>query len=265
MSAIIARSIWLAAGLVAGAGLFSPFAVAQDAPPGTRIEVKPDSLPPPYATPSTANRAQPIEDRGGRMPRAPEGFSVNLFAERLEHARWLAVAPNGDVFLAEPRAGHVRILRDADGDGRAETSQVFVGGLQRPHGLAFHGDHLYVADVNAVWRLPYKPGELKASAKPEQVTARGPSAAPAGTGRAISPSRRTAAGSCLDRLRRQHRGGAFAARHRAGVLRRRQETADLRERIAQSGRDRLLPGHRRSLHRGQRARRHGRRTGARLS
>ncbi len=171
MRAMRRWSVLLAAGLTA-AGLLPVLATAQDQPPGTRIEVKPSDLPPPYATPSVRNRAQPVERRDGRMPRAPEGFSVNIFADRLDHARWLAVAPNGDVFLAEPRAGHVRILRDADGDGRAEVSQIFVGGFARPHGMAIRDDSLYVADVNAVWRLPYKTDDLTASGK-QQVTAKG--------------------------------------------------------------------------------------------
>lgn len=162
--------------LVAGgfaAALLPVLAIAQDQPPGTRIEVKPGDLPPPYATPSVRNRAQPVERRDNRMPRAPEGFSVNIFADRLEHARWLAVAPNGDVFLAEPRAGHIRILRDADGDGRAEVNQEFARGFRQPHGMAVRDGALYVADTDAVWRIPYKAGDLRASAMAEPVTAKG--------------------------------------------------------------------------------------------
>lgn len=150
------------------------FAVAAplDQPPGTRIEVRPADLPPPYATPHVRNRSQPIERRAGQMPRVPDGFTVNIFAEKLEHARWLAVAPNGDIFLAEPRAGLIRVLRDADGDGQAEVSAVFTRGFQRPHGMAFHGDSFYFADTDAVWRVPYKTGDLEASAKPQALTAK---------------------------------------------------------------------------------------------
>ena len=127
----------LVTGLLGGlAGNVSLAQAPLDLPPGSRIEIKPADLPPPYATPSARNRSQPLARRDGRMPRVPAGFAVNIFAEGFEHARWLAVAPNGDVFLAEPRAGHIRLLRDADGDGRAEVNRVFVAGFQRPHGMA---------------------------------------------------------------------------------------------------------------------------------
>lgn len=174
---MLGRKSWLSLLAAAGlAGMATTGVVAQiwqDPAPGTRIEVKAADLPPPYASAGARNRAEPAEGRGGRMPRVPDGFTVNIFADRLNHARWLAVAPNGDVFLAEPRSGHIRVLRDADGDGRAEISQVFVDGFQRPHGMAIRDGVFYFADANGVWRVPYKPGDLKASAKPQQVTAKG--------------------------------------------------------------------------------------------
>lgn len=172
------RKLWLSSITAAGLGGMVAAAVMaapslQDPAPGTRIEVKASDLPKPYATPSAGNRAEPAQGRGNRMPRVPDGFTVNIFADHLSHARWLTVASNGDVFLAEPRPGHIRLLRDADGDGRAEVNQVFVSGFQRPHGMAIQGDAFYFADANGVWRLPYKPGDMKASAKPQPVTAKG--------------------------------------------------------------------------------------------
>lgn len=166
-------SLVIVVGLVGTAATVAAAARLDDPPPGTRIEVKPSDFPAPYASPNASNRSEPAEGRGSRMPRVADGFVINLFADRLTHARWLAVAANGDVFLAEPRAGHIRVLRDADGDGRAEINQVFVSGFQRPHGLAIRDGALYFTDVNAVWRVPYKPGDLQASAKPQQVTAPG--------------------------------------------------------------------------------------------
>ena len=165
--------IWFVSLVMALMSSVVPRLVAQDLPPGARVEIKPSDLPPPYATPSVRNRAAPLTRREGQVPRVPDGFSITPFADGLQHARWLAVAPNGDVLLAEPRAGHVRILRDADGDGRAETSEIFAAGLQRPHGMVLHGDALYVADTEGVWRLPYKTGSLRAGGKAEAVTAPG--------------------------------------------------------------------------------------------
>ena len=50
----------------------------------------------------------------------------------------MALAPNGDAFLAEPfrNAGKITVLRDTDKDGVAETRETFATGLNRPFGLA---------------------------------------------------------------------------------------------------------------------------------
>ena len=75
----------------------------------------------------------------GHQLNVPAGFTVNLFADKLQFPRFMALAPNGDVFVAEPLRGDPRItiLRDADRDGVAETRATFATGLNRPFGLAF--------------------------------------------------------------------------------------------------------------------------------
>jgi glucose/arabinose dehydrogenase len=137
---------------------------------GERIAVDPASLPEPNPGESASLRPSVVGRPAGVPLQAPEGFVVTLYAEGLQNPRWMAVAENGDVFLAEPRAGHVLLLRDADGDGLAEQRSVFVEGLDRPHGLALHAGYLYVGDVNAVWRLPYRPGDTAPAGELQQVT-----------------------------------------------------------------------------------------------
>ena len=138
--------------------------------PGMRIRIDPADLPEPYATPSEGNSPDTVPIPNPVPLRAPAGFAVNLFAGDLDHARWLAVAPNGDVFLAEPSSDQITVLRDADGDGKAETRLTFADGFARPHGLAFHDGHLYVADTRRVWRIAYADGDLRARGKTEPVT-----------------------------------------------------------------------------------------------
>src|SRR5258706_8948143 len=70
--------------------------------PGQKFQISPASLPKPYATPGVGNESTTIPRPPGTMPEVPKGFAVSLFAENLSNARWMAVAPNGDVFLAEP-------------------------------------------------------------------------------------------------------------------------------------------------------------------
>lgn len=132
-----------------------------------------DDLPAPYAEASPANPPRHVTRPQGVVPRVPDGFEVSLFADGLTHARWLMVAENGDVFLAESRAGRVTLLRDSDGDGRADLIQPFITGLSRPHGMAIRGDYFYVADTNAVWRYAYRLGATSPDGEGEAVTAPG--------------------------------------------------------------------------------------------
>jgi len=135
----------------------------------------------------------------GRMPTPAEGLRVQAFAEGLDHPRWLYRLPNGDVLVAEsaappkpegqsggirgwfaglimgeagatvPSADRITLLRDADGDGVAETRSVFLSDLYSPFGLALIGDQLYVANADAVVRVPYAPGQTAITATPVKV------------------------------------------------------------------------------------------------
>ena len=46
---------------------------------------------------------------------------------------------------------------------------MFATGLERPYGLAFHGDFLYVGNNDAVVRFRYRPGALEAEGPPERL------------------------------------------------------------------------------------------------
>jgi glucose/arabinose dehydrogenase len=126
----------------------------------------------------------------GAAPKAPAGFEVSRFAEGLDHPRWLLVLPNGDVLVAEaaappsqgdetnpgirgwvqkllmtkvksavPSPDRIILLRDADGDGVAETRTVFAQGLKSPFGMTLIGDTLYVANTDGVVSFPYRLGQ----------------------------------------------------------------------------------------------------------
>jgi glucose/arabinose dehydrogenase len=88
--------------------------------------------------------------------RAPDGFSVSLFADGLDHARWLLVTPAGDLLVSQPRLGGVTLVeRDADGDGRSDGALPLLTGLNRPHGLELRDGWLYVAETDAVGRVRF--------------------------------------------------------------------------------------------------------------
>src|SRR3972149_4478429 len=135
------RNLFAALGLAAA--LFAGGAFAGDLDPGTRLDVRIQDLPKPYATRSAANPARIVRPPAAAAPKVPTGFRVNVFAASLADARWLAAAPNGDVFLAEPSAGRVTLLRDANGDGAAELTETFAQGFNQPPGLALRPGALH--------------------------------------------------------------------------------------------------------------------------
>lgn len=126
----------------------------------------------------------------GATPRAAAGLTVSAFATGLDHPRWLYVLPNGDVLVAEtnappkpedskgikgwimklvmkragagvPSANRITLLRDANGDGIAETRTVFLQGLNSPFGMTLVGNDLYVANTDGLVRFPYRTGETQ--------------------------------------------------------------------------------------------------------
>ncbi|SBV33641.1 L-sorbosone dehydrogenase [uncultured Sphingopyxis sp.] len=133
----------------------------------------------------------------GQAPRAAQGLTVARFAEGLDHPRTILVLPNGDVLVAEsqspprkdggvqgavmknlmgkggagrkPSANRITLLRDADGDGKAEVKTAYITGLNSPYGMALVEGTLYVANTDALLAFPYVEGETKMSGKPVKV------------------------------------------------------------------------------------------------
>ncbi len=100
--------------------------------------------------------------------RLPPGFRIDTFASELGAPRFMAVSPSGDLFVSVPSRGQVVALPNRDGDGKADRAVVYADGLNRPHGLAFFGQWLYVAETGAVLRYAYHLGDLTGG-KPEVV------------------------------------------------------------------------------------------------
>jgi glucose/arabinose dehydrogenase len=159
---------------------------------------QPQLPPPTKSLIPTVNIAPATSWPQGATPTPASGLAVHAYASGLDHPRWLYVLPNGDVLVAEtnappkpedskgirgwimklvmkragagvPSANRITLLRDADGDGVAETRSVFLHGLHSPFGMALVGNTLYVADTDAVLRFPYKEGETTISARGEKL------------------------------------------------------------------------------------------------
>lgn len=80
----------------------------------------------------------------------PRGFVIRTFARDLKGPRFMAFGPDSALYVSVPSAGTIMRLVDANGDGRADTSTAVLTGLNRPHGVAWRGDTLWVANTDAV-------------------------------------------------------------------------------------------------------------------
>lgn len=157
------------------------------------------TLPPPRTSLIPTVKVAPASHwPAGATPIPAPGLRVAAFAAGLDHPRWLYVLPNGDVLVAEtnappkpedskglrgffmglamkkagaatPSANRITLLRDADGDGVAETRSVLLAGLHSPFGMTLVGDSLYVADTDALLRFPYREGETRITASGVKV------------------------------------------------------------------------------------------------
>jgi glucose/arabinose dehydrogenase len=142
--------------------------------PGKARKITVNDLPPPYATHSAGNAPTMAPRPDGAMPKAPDGFKVNLYAEGLGTPRVIRVAPNGDIFLAESGTGQIRIFRGMTADGKPQQTTVFATGLNRPYGIAFYPlganpQWVYVGNTDAVVRFPYHNGDLQARGEAQHI------------------------------------------------------------------------------------------------
>jgi glucose/arabinose dehydrogenase len=130
---------------------------------------KKPQLPAPYATRSVGNAPNKTKPPVGFLPTVPSGFRVNIFATSFKVPRWLAVAPNGDIFVADMGAGEIVILRDPQNTGGAQARDIFVDGLRRPFGIAFHDDYVYVGNMKELVRFKYDPKTSKRLGQAEHL------------------------------------------------------------------------------------------------
>lgn len=125
-------------------------------------DIRPDALVPPRATPSADNGPVVTAKPAGASLILPPGFSIDMYAKGLSGPRYMALAPNGDVFVTETFANRVSFIRDGQ-------TFVFARGLNEPFGIAFQGGFLYVGDTDGIVRYPYTTGQTSAGGPPSMV------------------------------------------------------------------------------------------------
>lgn len=143
-------------------------------------------LPPPDEKGAKNKFSNVIGWPAGKTPTAPEGFTVTRFAENIKSPRNMIQASNGDIFVVLSNserttkekikndisgksdaevggksANKIILYRDANKDGVAESSSVFLDNLNQPYGMLIIKDKFYVANTDGLWVYPYKEGETK--------------------------------------------------------------------------------------------------------
>jgi len=137
--------------------------------PGQVTHGQKPKLPPPFATESAGNGPERVKPPAGFLPTVPQGFRVNLFAKDFKRPRWLTIAPNGDIFLADTGAGEIIVLRDPQKTGGAQEREVFSDGMKRPFGIAFHENYVYIGNTNELLRFRYDPKTSKRLGEKEHL------------------------------------------------------------------------------------------------
>lgn len=132
----------------------------------------------------------------GAAPIPAAGLAVTRYVEGLKHPRWVYLLPNGDVLVAQsgskpsksggiegavennlmrrggafnPQGNDILLLRDANSDGVVDFKTVLISDLKQPMGMAQIGNHLYIANTDALLRFNYTPGSDTVSGPGEKI------------------------------------------------------------------------------------------------
>lgn len=196
---LIVAAVLVAAGLPAWLYISAPDTARRSV--GDVTGTAPDILSPHEQSYPTVRVAKAVGWPNGAAPTAAPGLRLSAFATGLDHPRWLHRLPNGDILLAEtnspprpkggikqwvmlrilgragaavPSPNRIVLLRDTDRDGVADARTILVSGLNSPFGMALLGEHLYVANTDALVRYPFKVGQTRITAPPEHVVSTPP-------------------------------------------------------------------------------------------
>ena len=132
-------------------------------------------------TPRAQAEACPGDNGGITLPR---GFCATVFADNIGHARHLAVAPNGVVYVntwsgryygndTPPAGGFLLALQDTKGDGHADVVTRFGGsaadGSHGGTGIALYNGALYAEVNDRIVRYALPAGSIAPTAPPEVI------------------------------------------------------------------------------------------------
>lgn len=108
-------------------------------------------LPAPYHTPSANNRPNVISRPNGAQLSLPKGFTIEEFASGFERPRYMMLGPSQEVLLSDAvNNGTVYVLTS-----NGKSRKALIQGLDRPFGMAWYKDYLYVGETTSLKRYKY--------------------------------------------------------------------------------------------------------------
>lgn len=129
--------------IMLGFGLNFPTAQAQQ-PPSTIV----------YLPLISKGIALPPPDAASQRITLPNGFHIRIFADNLVgRPRFMAIGPDGNLYVSLMSGGQVVRLPDRNQDGLADGVEIIASGINQPHGLEFYNGYLYIASGDRVQRM----------------------------------------------------------------------------------------------------------------
>ena len=154
--------------------LFLPVGLAAAWCAAAADTAKPPVLPPPFHTPSASNPPKVIPQPDGVQLQVPQGFQVAEYAGGFEKPRYMAVGPSGEILVSDSTPkGSVYVLIDKDKNFKPSERKKLIEGLDRPYGLAFWNQYLYVGEPGSIKRYKYDSQSMTVGAPEEVVSLAG--------------------------------------------------------------------------------------------
>ena len=124
------------------------------------------TLPAPYATPSSNNQPRVVGRPAGAQLKVPTGFSIEEYLSDFQIPRYMLLGPNKELLVADSGrngSGCVWIFQ-------GKERKKLIEGLDRPYGLAFWKDYLYVGETLSIKRYKYDAKAMSAGPGEEVVS-----------------------------------------------------------------------------------------------
>jgi glucose/arabinose dehydrogenase/mono/diheme cytochrome c family protein len=131
----------------------------------------------------SAQEKQACADDNGEIT-LPPGFCATVFADNIGHARHIAVAPSGVVYVntwsgryygnaKPPPGGFLVALQDTKGEGRANVKirfgKSFEHGGSGGTGIALYNGALYAEEGDRILRYPLPEGTIAPASAPDVI------------------------------------------------------------------------------------------------